>query len=414
MPSYATTELSKHYHQAIVDWQRKHFKDYQFLIDNWGQYYQQAPFQLLAKIGDASPMVEVGSRKGKAKYEKAHEIKGNQFFTAHAIIKAQASTEFGSIQQHRETLDRAIDAETQFSILRVMAEELRHGYQMAWVLAHDDWTVGGTDLARETIEELLAMETGSHVLDSFNILFDSFLDNCVYASVIDRVGKYQLTMQRVFAYAPMARSMPPMLQEESFHMACGVNPLKVIAAQAANEKGNFSIRDIQRHFQKWYPRGLEMFGAETGGSTNVQYGFKTLANAEAQRLYIQEVQEKVVDDINFEILKVRKLGQVDRKTAREIADRVLKTREPEPGVSLDDLIHLPSERWLRRRGVHAWTMATPRGEDVRDLDAYERTCAEELPDAYLRSKDFATYREDLRKHVRGEADDATGAGFRMS
>jgi len=38
----------------------------------------------------------------------------------------------------------------------------------------------------------------------------------VLAALIDRVGKHQLTMQKVNAYEPMATSMPPFLCEEAF------------------------------------------------------------------------------------------------------------------------------------------------------------------------------------------------------
>ncbi len=413
-PRWKITELPPKYHQAIVDWQRRHFKDYQILIDNWHRYYRQDPFRLVAKVADVSDVIEVGSRKGRPKFQRAHEMKGNMFYTCAAIIKAQGSTEFGSIQQHRDTVDQAIDDETRFDILRIMAEELRHGYQMCWVFAHDDWTIGGTDLAKETVEELLAMETGKHVLDSFNIPFQCFLDPIVYASMIDRVGKYQLTMQKVFAYKPMAASMPPMLQEESFHMASGVNPLKKIAAQAADEKGNFSIQDIQRHINKWFPRALEMFGSETGGTTNVQYGFKDKANAEAQAEYVREVQEVVIDPINFEILKVRKKGQIDREEAKKTAERILRTREGEPGVGPDDLVYLPDPRFLRRRGIHAWATVTPRGEPVKSVEEFERVCARELPDRYLATEDFRHYVESLRARASGAAEADTGAGFRMS
>ncbi len=414
MPAYVTTELPKRYHQALVDWQRKHFKDYDFFIDNWHRYYRQAPFRLLSKVGEATEVIEHGRLRGRPKFTRAHDMKGNMFYQAAAIIKAQASTEFGSIQQHRETLDQALDDETRFDVLRIMAEELRHGYQMCWVFAHDDWTTGGSDLAREAIEELLAMETGSHVLDSFNIPFERFLDNIIYASLIDRVGKFQLTMQKIFAYRPMAQSMPPMLQEESFHMACGVNPLRKIATQAADEKGGYSIQDVQRHINKWYPRGLEMFGTETGGTTNVDYGFKDLKNSDAVDAYIQEVQDLVIDPANLEILKVRKSGQVDKALAKEIAARILALREGVPGVKADEVLHLPDRRWLRRRGVHAWSLVTPRGEPVKDLDEYRRVCEQSLPDSYLRTHDFKDYWEGLEKHVRGESETEAGAGFRVS
>lgn len=411
-PRWKITELPKKYHQAIVDWQEKNFKDYRFLLENWHRYYRQDPFQLCVKVADVPDVIEVGSRKGKPKFEKAHQMKGNMFYTCAAIIKAQASTEFGSIQQHRDTVDQAIDDETRFDILRIMAEEMRHGYQMAWVLAHDDWTSGGTDIAQETIDELLAMETGKHVLDSFNIPFQCFLDPIVYASTIDRVGKYQLTMQKVFAYKPMAASMPPMLQEESFHMASGVNPLKKIAAMAADEKGDFSIQQIQQHVNKWFPRALEMFGSETGGTTNVQYGFKDKANREAADEYIREVQELVIDPLNFEILKVRKQGQVDKALAKEIAERVLRTQEEEAGIRPDELIYLPDRRFLRKRGENAWATVTPRGEPVKSREQYERELAKALPDRYLETDDMKAYWAGLDAHLAGTSAEAAGLGFR--
>jgi 1,2-phenylacetyl-CoA epoxidase catalytic subunit len=412
-PHYAVTELPKKYHQAIVDWQQKNFKDYQFLIDNWSKYYKQDPFRLVAKVGDSTDVIECGTRKGRPKFSRAHDMKGNMFFTCAAIVKAQASTEFGSIQQHRQTLDQAFDDETRFSLLRVMAEEMRHGYQMAWVFAQDDWTCGGADIAKETIDELLAMETGKHVLDSFNIAFDCFLDPLVYASVIDRVGKYQLTMQKVFAYKPMAQSMNPMLQEESFHMASGVNPLKKIAAMAADDKGNFSIPDMQRHFNKWFARGLEMFGSETGGGTNVQYGFKDKPNGEAAQEFSKEVQEMVIDPINLEVLKVKKQGQIDRAGAKELSTRVLTTGEEIGGVKPEDLLFLPNVRFLRRRGVHSWAMVTPRGEEAKTVEDYERELGKALPDRYLRSEDHATYMKGLKEYQAGAAAEGGGAGFRV-
>jgi 1,2-phenylacetyl-CoA epoxidase catalytic subunit len=414
-PRWKITELPEKYHKAIVDWQKKNFTDYDFLIANWNKYYAQEPFRLIAKVAEVPEQIEVGSRKGRPKFTKAHQMKGNMFYTSAAIIKAQASTEFGSIQQHRDTVDQAIDDETRVDILRIMAEELRHGYQMCWVFAHDDWTIGGTDIAKETVEELLAMETGKHVLDSFNIPFQNFLDPITYASVIDRVGKYQLTMQQVFAYQPMSASMKPMLQEESFHMASGVNPLKKIAAMAADEKGQFSIPEMQKHFNKWFARGLEMFGAETGGSTNVEYGFKSMANGEAAALYIKEVQEQVIDPINYEIIRVRKPGQeIDKVEAKRLAEHVHRTREGVPGIKPEELLRLPDPQFFRKRGVHAWKMFTPEGDPVRTLEQYERELARALPEKYQHTQDFKTYVEELKANVTGAGGaEAGGAGFRV-
>jgi 1,2-phenylacetyl-CoA epoxidase catalytic subunit len=135
----------------------------------------------------------------------------------------RTSTEFGSIQQHCLTLARAQEEEEQFWILRMMAEELRHGYQMLHLLVEGDWSVVSKESA-DLVEGILSMNTGSHLLGAFNIDFDSFIDNVVFCALIDRVGKYQLAMQKVSAYAPMVESMPQMLREEEFHLAARGTP----------------------------------------------------------------------------------------------------------------------------------------------------------------------------------------------
>ena len=81
------------------------------------------------------------------------------------------------------------------------------------------------------------MNTGSHVLGAFNIDFDSFVDNVVFCALIDRVGKYQLAMQKISAYKPMAESMPQMLREEAFHLAAGVVPMRRWVTKAAQGRG---------------------------------------------------------------------------------------------------------------------------------------------------------------------------------
>jgi benzoyl-CoA 2,3-epoxidase subunit B len=174
-----------------------------------------------------SDLVSIGDHKGEKKRLRPSELTEDQARHLLGIIRAQASTEFGSIQQHSATLHRAQDDEDRFWVLRVMAEELRHGYQMFHLLLSEDWSqVSGGVKGDTMVEEILSMQTGSHVLDAFNVEYDSFIDNVVFAAVIDRVGKYQLTMQKVCAYKPMADSMPPMLREEAFHLAAGVVPLR--------------------------------------------------------------------------------------------------------------------------------------------------------------------------------------------
>ena len=315
-------------------------------------------------------------------------------------IRAQASTEFGSIQQHQLTLARAQEEEEQFWVLRMMAEELRHGYQMLHLLLEDDWSNVSDASGADMVEEILSMKTGSHILGAFNIDFDSFADNVTFCCLIDRVGKYQLSMQKVSAYKPMAESMPQMLREEAFHLATGVVPLRRWMEKAGQGSIYITTEDIQKAFNKWLPRGLEMFGDERGGGTNVKYGLKPMKNGEAQDLYYKEV-EKVVRDLNMRYIRAR-LSELSLDQAEEVLDRLAEDRGTERGIAWEDLVHLPHRSFFRRRGVPAFSLVGWDGEEFDDVESYLAHLCKHLPDAYRAGSDFKHYVELLRGVHSGE------------
>jgi len=395
------TTLPKKYHDAVLHWQRHNFPDYGLLPEMWQKYFPNDPeFCLCAKMevgmGDT---IEVGDHAGKPRMLEPKEMTPEQASHLLGIIRAQASTEFGSIQQHEGTLARAQEDEDRFWVLRVMAEELRHGYQMFHLLVSSDWSGVSEQKAEDMVEEILSMKTGSHVLDAFNVDYDSFVDNVVFAAVIDRVGKYQLAMQRVCAYKPFAQSMPPMLREEAFHLAAGVVPLRRWAQRAAQGYELVTMDAIQRSLNKWVPRGLEMFGHEKGGGSNIRFGFKNLKNAEAQSQYYDELQ-KVVNDLNTRYVRAR-LPRLSPDDAERLVARLLADRSSFEGVSWEDLLQLCDRRFFRRKGEPAWTMVGTRGEDYTDVNAYVRHLAPSLPDPYLHSRDMRDYVETLRGVVGG-------------
>src|SRR5438445_64396 len=204
-PSSTTADV------AIGRWRRHNFPDYPRLAEECDRFFaKDEPFCLCAKIASDIPdEVEVGDRKGEPKALAPKELPEEAAQHLLTAIRAQASTEFGSIQQHQGTLARAQEPQDHAWALRVMAEELRHGYQMVHLLTSADWSPVTNTKAADMVEEILSMQTGSHVLAAFNLEYDSFLDNVVFAAFIDRVGKYQLTMQKISAYKPYASSMPP-------------------------------------------------------------------------------------------------------------------------------------------------------------------------------------------------------------
>lgn len=384
MAEYQEFQLPKRYHEALVGWQQRNFPDLQLLQKHWKTHFSTEPeFSLSVKVASLKNNdIEVGMYKGRPKVMHAGDMKGNMLYSALRIIKAQCSTELGSIQQHLCTLDHCTSDIAKFSILRIMAEELRHAYQMFWVLSNDaSWSKAGVrDLADQTMDELLAMETGTHILDAFNIPFIDTLDNIVFAFLIDRVGKYQLSMQKVFAYAPMAQSMQPMLQEESFHLLAGNDLLKDIVIMAAREKGLWSLEEIQRRIYAWVPRALEMFGNSEGGQTNIDFGFKDKLNGDSANAYLSEV-ARLIRRMNLAVLM-----EWQPSATREKLESILDNDEDER------LLRLPNVRFFRMRGGAgvAHCACDVNGNDI-GINAYRAHLQDTLPAQLLDTNFFKKY-----------------------
>ncbi len=391
------TLLPKKYHEAVLKWQRTFLPDLDFLLQNWDKHFSKdKPFKLCAyRQCGVSDTIEVGEMKGCQKFCQAKQMNERQAHQLLGAVRAQASTEFGSIQQHRLTLARAQEEQDQFWVLRMMAEELRHGYQMLHLLLEDDWESLVGSSGEEMVEEILSMRPGSHVLGAFNIEFDSFVDNVVFCALIDRVGKYQLAMQQISAYKPMAESMPPMLREEAFHLATGVIPLRRWIEEAARGEVYVTVSMIQKALNKWLPRGLEMFGDERGGATNIKLGFKDKTNLEACEEYLREV-DKLIEGLNKRYLQARfpELSKSEVETAvREVTEEGTRFR----GLERSDLLLRPDVRFFRRRGQYAYQLVGFDGTELSDFDSYRRHLAKSLPESYLASSDFRAYLENLRQ-----------------
>ncbi len=407
--SVRTTTLPKTYHDAVIRWRETFLPDYDLLMENWEKFFPTEPrFELCAyrQMGMCAE-IECGDLKGKPKFTRAADMLPEQAHHLFGAIRAQASTEFGSIQQHRLTLARAQEEEEQFWILRMMAEELRHGYQMLHLLVEDDWSNVSQESRADLVEGILSMNTGSHILGAFNIDFDSFVDNVVFCGLIDRVGKYQLAMQKISAYQPMAESMPQMLREEAFHLAAGVVPMRRWVTAAAKGGTFITMADLQKAFNKWVPRALEMFGDERGGGTNVRLGLKPMKNSEAQKQYIEEI-GKLVRDLNLRYLRAR-VEKLSHGESEAVLDRILAGEAVE-GIRREDLLHLPHPEYFRRRGMLAFKMVGVDGEAFTDLQAYLQHLVRTLPDSYRASRDFREYAETLAQVAGGElkAEEAAG------
>ncbi|HZE19253.1 MAG TPA: hypothetical protein VE402_03950, partial [Candidatus Angelobacter sp.] len=177
-------------------------------------------------------------------------------------------------------------------------------------------------------------------------------------------------------------------------LAAGVIPMRRWVQRAAQGNVLVTVSAIQKAFNKWMPRGLEMFGHEKGGDSNIKFGFKNMKNAEAQSQYYEEC-KRMVSDLNQRFIRAR-LPKLSPDEAETLAARLIADRGKHEGISYEDMIVLPDRGFFRRKGDAAFTMIGFSGETFTEVEEYVRHLAAHLPEPYLHSRDMKTYVESLR------------------
>ncbi|RJU83448.1 MAG: hypothetical protein DWB99_02565 [Candidatus Poseidoniales archaeon] len=212
----------------------------------------------------AGDVIEFGDYEGRRKWERSLQVPHQSMRDALiSMITVQGDTEFASVEQQRHLLATAPTDYDRYAAARIMAEEQRHGWQMAYLLM----TYFGQQGRREA-QKLLERnaQDGDRLLGAFNRPMPHWLDFFCYTMFVDRDGKFQLGMLSTSAFKPLAASMGPMLKEESFHLGTGSNGLRRII-----KAGVIPLDMLQRYINKWVATAHDLFGVDASSSAHWAY-----------------------------------------------------------------------------------------------------------------------------------------------
>jgi benzoyl-CoA 2,3-dioxygenase component B len=249
------------------------------------------------------------------------------------LIVYQGDTEFASVEQQKNLLDTAPTDYDLKALVRVNSEEMRHGWQMCYLLVNYFGDSGKLE-ARKLLERRAFK--GDRLLGSFNAPVNNWLDFFTYTEFVDRDGKYQLTMLTHSAFAPLARSVTAMLKEEHFHMFTGHTGLTRIL-----RGGKIPLPIIQKYFNKWLSTAYDLFGTDHSSSAHWAYTWglkgrydeheagvpadKEKLNDLSRTHYMNEC-AKLIDQLNQLVPAGQpKLYAPDLKFNRSIGEHVGKT-----------------------------------------------------------------------------------------
>ncbi len=314
-------------------------------FDDWIDYFYgwqkdiglDAPefkeYKFEAKYGEVPPEIEFGDYKGQLRWKTVMHIPDQRIRdTALNLIIYQGDTEFASVEQQRRLFETAPTRYDYLSLVRVMTEEMRHGWQMSHVLMTQFGRSGRIE-AQKLLERRAFDD--DRLLGAFNEPVRNWLDFFTYTQFVDRDGKFQLTMLSFSAFLPLAQSMLPMLKEENFHLGTGNNGLMRIV-----KAGRIPSPIIQRYFNKWLPRSYDLFGTDHSSSAHWAYVWglkgrynersagdqadKDRLNDLARQLYYQEV-VKLTEALNRHVPEAQpKLQVPDLKFHRQIGEHAGK------------------------------------------------------------------------------------------
>jgi benzoyl-CoA 2,3-dioxygenase component B len=203
-------------------------------FDDWVDYFhlwQQeigidplllGDYQFGVKYDDPpSNEIEFGSYQGDRRWESVMEIPDQRIRDAllHLIVY-QGDTEFASTEQQRLLLNNPPSHYDLQCAARVMREEMRHGWQMSHLLIKHFGRSGKLE-AQKLLERRAYL--GTRLLGAFNQDVHDWLDFYCYTALVDRDGKYQLTMLSRSSFKPLASSMDRCFKKKPF-ISCPVTP----------------------------------------------------------------------------------------------------------------------------------------------------------------------------------------------
>ncbi|HVS46213.1 MAG TPA: Phenylacetic acid catabolic protein [Verrucomicrobiae bacterium] len=269
-----------------------------------------------AKYGElATPEIYFGDYKGERRWEKVLEIPDQRMRDAVLnMVVFQGDTEFASNEQQRFLVNNAPSEYDLASLVRIMVEETRHGYQMCHLLI-DQFGSDGKIEAQKMLERR-AFGKKNRLLNAFNDDVTHWLDFFAYTNFMDRDGKFQLTMLSHSGFAPLAASMGPMLREEAYHMGTGITGLRRIA-----KAGIIPVDVQQKYYNKWISGSLDLFGTDHSGSAQWAYawGIKGRVDEEktdqvADREHLNErAREQFYDEISKTVDRVNEVNAASTK-----------------------------------------------------------------------------------------------------
>ena len=160
------------------------------------------------------------------------------------------------------------------------------------------------------------------------------------------------------AFAPLGRSMLPMLQEEAYHLAQGnIGLMRIVKA------GRIPTAIIQKYFNKWLSTAYDLFGQDESST--------------AHWAYVWGLKGRYDEHLHDEPVDMSKLNELSRATFfKEVSSLVDSLNRHIP--SDQPKLRIPSDKFRRSIGVYAGMTYSVDGTLLSKED-YEKHLQQVMP-----------------------------------
>lgn len=235
--------------------------------------------------------VEWGKLLGMQKVETVEQMPDEYREVLIKIIYALASTEFASVEQHQPWINQGPTPEDRYIQAQIAADEAHQGFIDCRLLR--SFGPEGAAMA----ERLLELKMGEHLLEAFNVPFESWTETVAFCFVMDLVAWYHLRAMENCSYAPLAREMTTMVHEERFHASFGARRVKDLVSDPEYAgKVGVGSDEVQAAVDKWYPHALDTFGRSDSKFSElaVGYGIRRWGNGELRAMWKEDIDAQIV------------------------------------------------------------------------------------------------------------------------
>jgi len=301
--------------------------------------------------------IEFGDYKGQLRWKSIMHIPDQRIRdAAQNLIVYQGDTEFASVEQQRHLFETAPSRYDYLSLVRVMTEEMRHGWQMSHLLVSQFGRSGRIE-AQKLLERRAF--TDDRLLGAFNEIVGNWLDFYTYTQFVDRDGKFQLTMLSFSGFEPLAQSMLPMLKEESYHLGTGNNGLRRIV-----QAGKIPTEIIQRYYNKWLPTSFDLFGTDHSSSAQWAYVWGLKGRYNERDVADQSADKEKLND------NARQLYREEAVKLTDLLNKLVPEDQPK--------LRVPDIRFNRQIGQYKGQYWTVEGKQLTK-EEYEKYLPTVLP-----------------------------------